>query len=96
MTAAAGCVFNSAVVLMPVFSDYHNVAAAPAAMGLISTTVQSGENEVQTALARDDHLLDAIYCHKGQQFCRTTACAALIRRRSIYIQRRCQIFAVQV
>lgn len=59
-------------------------------------TVQFGENEVQTALARDDHLLDAISRHKGQQICRTTACTALIRRKSIYIQRECQIFAVRV
>lgn len=82
----AGCVFSSPVVLMPVFSDCHNVVAAPAAIGLISTTVQFGENEVQTALAHNDHLLDAIYRHKGQQFCRTAACAMLIKRRSIYIQ----------
>lgn len=86
MTAAAWCVFSLPVVLMPVFSDSHNVVAAPAVIGLISTTVQFGENEAQTALARDDHLLDAIYCHKGQQFSRTTACAVLIWHRSIYIQ----------
>lgn len=77
---------------MPVFSHCHNVVAAPAVNGLISTTVQFGENEVQTALACDDHLLDAIYRHKGQQFWRMTACAVFIRPRSIYIEQRCQIF----
>lgn len=71
---------------MPAFYDCHNVVVAPAAIGLILTIVQFGENKAQTAFARDDHLLDAIYRHKGQRFCRTTACAALIRRRSIYIK----------
>lgn len=76
----AGCVFSSPVVLMPVFADCYNVVAAPTAMGLISTTVQFGENEVQTALARDDHLLYAIFRRKGQQFCRTAAWDVLIKR----------------